>query len=82
MNVPLCEEDCDYEGLNIETFQVICYCPIKIDVNKEPILNQFKDGLSDLKNRTNFKVLSCYKFFFYHKGQIKNYLSEIFIFFF
>ena len=27
----LCNQDCKFEGINSETFQIRCFCPIKID---------------------------------------------------
>ena len=35
MNITLCEKGCEYEGDNIKTLNVICYCPIKINMNEE-----------------------------------------------
>ena len=30
----LCNQDCKFEGINSETFQIRCFCPIKIDPKK------------------------------------------------
>ena len=79
MKIPLCEEECDYEDLNLETFQVICHCPIKIDMDQEPNLSKFKNSFSDIKNGSNFEVLSCYKLVFNHKERINSIFSQIFI---
>ena len=80
-NIFLCEEGCEYEGENVELFQVICYCKIKD--NKEDIsLNQLINGTIDLKYRHNFAVLKCYDLTFSILGQDKNYCFYIFIIFF
>ena len=79
---PLCEEGCQYEGENLKTFQVICYCQIKTDEEREPIANKIKTGFLSLKNRNNFEVLKCYKLVFSSKGQKYNFFSYIYIFLF
>ena len=76
---PLCEEGCQYEGENLKTFQVICYCQIKTDKEREPNLNKIKSGFLSLKYRNNFNVLKCYSLVFSSKGQTKNYFSYIYL---
>ena len=34
-NINLCEEGCDYLGENLTAFQLICYYPVKTDMNKK-----------------------------------------------
>ena len=75
-NLPACEDGCKYEGENLKNLQLLCYCKIKTDMDKE---SSFKNGLDDLKNRNNLIVLKCYKLNFSIKGQTKNFFSYLFI---
>ena len=82
MNITLCEKGCEYEGDNIKTLNVICYCPIKINMNEEPLISIFlNDNKNYIKNH-NFYVLKCYKLNFSFDGQEYNLFSEIFLFLF
>ena len=67
----LCEEGCRYEGFDLKTFQVRCFCPIKIE-NRT-----INEGIKDMKKWNNFKVLKCYLLLFSNKGKKYNYFSEI-----
>ena len=67
----LCEEGCRYEGFDLKTFQVRCFCPIKIE-NRT-----INEGIKDMKKWNNFKVLKCYPLLFSNKGKKYNYFSEI-----
>ena len=80
--IPLCEKGCEYEGENLKKLQVICYCPIKTDMNQNLSLNNFINDTKNYVLGNNFKVLKCYKLNFSLKGQNNNYFSELFIFFF
>ena len=72
----LCNEGCKFEGLDIETFQVRCFCPIII--NKENITkSKFIQGIQDFGKWNNFEVLKCYELLFSVEGQNNNYISEI-----
>ena len=81
-NITLCEEQCKYEGENLTSFQIICYCPIKTEMNKNITLKSLKEGFLDINNSNNFKVLKCYKLTFSSEGQKSNYFSYVFIAFF
>ena len=77
-NIPLCEEGCEYEVENFESFQFVCYCKIKN--NKEDIyLNQLINETIDIKYSVNFRVLECYNLFFSILGQANNYFFYLFI---
>ena len=78
-NIPICNEECEYEGENLKNFQVICYCPIKIDKNESSSGKLFaKDNVNYFRGN-NLKVFQCFKLTFSFDGQRNNILSEIFI---
>ena len=72
-NYSLCEENCEYENIDIETMSVKCTCQVKTEINierKPPvfyeiILNTFKDS--------NFGVLECFRQVFGFSNKLKNY---------
>ena len=69
----LCDDGCKYEGIDMKTFQIRCFCPIKI--------NQTNDGgFKDMKKWNNFKVMKCYELVFSEKGQKYNIASQIMLF--
>ena len=78
-NISLCEEGCEYEGENIELFQVICYCKIKDSKEDDNSVNQLINGTIGIKNRHNFKVLKCFSLTFSNLGIKNNYFFYIFI---
>ena len=81
-NITLCEKGCEYEGDNINRFNFICYCPIKMNMDEKPsIITFLKDNKNYIKNH-NFYVLKCYKLNFSFEGQEYNLFSEIFLFLF
>jgi hypothetical protein len=41
----LCNQDCKFEGIDLETFQIRCFCPIKIDPKKKSL----RESLTDIK---------------------------------
>ena len=77
IRISVCEKDCEFEGLNLENFEIKCYCKEKIDMNKESFGKQI---MYQFKNFGNFQVLKCYKLFFQKSGQSNNYASQILIF--
>ena len=82
-NITICQNDCQYEGENLENFQIICYCKIKTDMENQTYMNFITDEVVNLvKYKSNFRVLKCYKLNFSLQGQKYNFYSYIFIFFF
>ena len=81
-NIPLCEKDCLYEGENVKLLKVICYCPIKANIDEKPSVNLFAKDNKNYFSNHNFNVLKCYKLTFSYEGQKNNIFSEIFIFLF
>jgi hypothetical protein len=79
--IPPCEKGCQNEGDNLQNLQVICYCPIKTNMNETSVSSFVNDTIYYTLG-FNYKILKCYKFTFSLKGQKNNLFSEIFIFFF
>ena len=74
----ICEEDCNYGGINNISKKVICECSRKLTSSKKSSSNSsslslFKDIHSNLKSKLNYKVLSCYELFYDSKNIIYNY---------
>jgi tetratricopeptide (TPR) repeat protein len=60
-NIHLCQDGCLYEGDNLQYFQVICCCPLKINLEKVGFFSLIKKGILDIRNKHNFQVLKCYE---------------------
>ena len=80
-NVSLCENDCSYQGYDLEKKRIKCECPVKEEISVEEtedeknILEDFFDG----SNFSNIKLLKCFKLVFSLKGQKNNIGSIIFL---
>ena len=80
-NITLCEEECNYKGLNFNDYSYKCECPIKNDLKTEDrkmkynsLFNSFNSSLTI----SNFKVLKCYKEVFNFKNFFINF-GQIFV---
>ena len=84
----VCQEDCYFAKLDLQTFKVECSCKVKessssiidMNFNKDKLFENFKN----IKNFANFNFLVCYKKLFNKKGIKKNigcYLTLAIIFF-
>lgn len=60
-NLSLCEENCEYEQINIENSTVTCTCPIKKEINTKINLNFFSNAFISVFAYSNFGVVKCYK---------------------
>ena len=73
VKVELCDDECEYKGIEYETKLVYCECNININnnntENKEYSLGFFKKIL----NNINYKVFSCSKYIFEKKNYKSNY---------
>ena len=80
-NMSLCENNCTYNGYNLEIQKANCECDIKTEMNtdsesifdKEKLLNYFLD----IKSIINLDVLKCLKILFTNQGYINNYGNYI-----
>ena len=77
VRLSLCEKDCEFEGLNLENFELKCYCKEKIDMNKESFRKQI---IYQFKKFGNFQVFKCYILLFQKSGYRNNYASQIVLF--
>jgi hypothetical protein len=71
-DIILCRDGCDFEGVNIETFEILCFCKYSINIEKQ----SFSDGLRALKYY-NLIYFKCFSFGI--DKQNNNYFSEILI---
>ena len=83
-DVSFCENDCEYQNINLNSLKVDCSCEIKsesysniTDVEFQP--NILIGNFFEFQKNTNLKVIKCYKLVFSLKGQKKNYGSFIII---
>ena len=84
-NRSLCEENCTYNGYDLESKNANCECMIKTEINidndeniidKDKLLNNFLN----IKSIINLNVLKCFKLIFTKEGIINNYGSYIVLF--
>ena len=73
VDIKICRDGCDFEGVNIEKFEVICFCKYSINTEEKSM----SDGLRALKNYSNFKYFKCFNFGI--DKQKNNFFSEILI---
>ena len=82
-NYSLCEDDCNYNGLDLINKTISCDCKVKSNINISSInessivLIQF----DDIKIESNFGLIKCYKLVFSFNGKPKNIGFWIFLFF-
>ena len=82
-NMILCEQDCEYNGYDIDNKNIKCECNVKIkfelttDINIEIDKNELINRFKNIENLTNILVIKCYKLFFCKDGLIKNIGSYI-----
>ena len=88
-NLSLCENNCEYNGYDLETKKANCKCKTKselhltkdINIDKDKLFNKF----ADIKSSTNLLVIKCFSLLFSKKGLKNNIgsyiLLSIFIFF-
>ena len=80
-NISLCEENCNYVGMNFKTLTVNCSCEIKTSVNINStkfIKNNVKNTFLKIFKFSNLRVFKCYKVVFDFTNCFNNY-GQIFI---
>ena len=71
-NFSLCDNNCEYDEVNIENMTVTCFCRVKteIDTNIEPAV--FETVVKDTFKDSSFGVIKCYKLVFSLNNKINN----------
>ena len=80
-NITLCEENCNYVGMNFENLSINCSCKIKTYINNNNskfIKNTIKNSFLKYFKYSNFRVFKCYNVVFDLKNFFNNY-GQIFI---
>ena len=70
-NVSLCDEGCQYKGINLEDMTSTCDCKFNDIANNNiikdnEIMNEAFGEIFDLINSSNILVFKCYKYIFKH----------------
>ena len=71
-NYSLCEDNCEYQSMDIESMYVKCKCPVKTEIDLEVKPPTFYDIILDSFKDSNFGVIICYKEVFNLKNKLKN----------
>ena len=71
-NFSLCDNNCEYDRINISSMIISCNCQIKpkIDIRKPPL--KFEKMYVDLFSETSFAVTKCFNLVFNFKNKSKN----------
>ncbi len=65
VNVSFCEDGCEYNGINLDTYKVICSCTNEETNSTENTTknkNKFREFIDDLLNNINYKIVVCYQY--------------------
>ena len=79
-NYSLCDNNCEYEKINLESMIITCSCKIKKEINTdiEPIA--FGGIVKSTFKNSNFGVIMCYNLVFSFKNKKENIGFWIFLF--
>ena len=81
-NYSLCDNECEYDKINIENMTVVCSCSVKTEVNTQVSEPKFSTMIEDTFENSNFGVIKCYKLVFNLKNKNQNIGFLLFLFFF
>ena len=81
-NYSLCDNECEYDKINIENMTVVCSCEVKTEINTEVTEPKFSKMIEDSFANSNIGVIKCYKLVFNLKNKNKNIDFIIFLFLF
>ena len=79
-NYSLCENECTYEQIEIESMLVTCSCEVKTEINIEVSEPVFGEIIKDSFRDSNFGVIKCYNLVFSFKNKGKNIGFLLFLF--
>jgi hypothetical protein len=71
-NYSLCDNECEYDKINIENMTVVCSCEIKTEINTQVSEPKFSSMIEDTFENSNIGVIKCYKLVFNLKNKNKN----------
>ena len=71
-NYSLCEDNCEYQKLDIKSNSVKCQCKIKTEIKTENKLPVFHKILLNSLKDSNFGVIECYRQVFSLSNKFKN----------
>ena len=77
-NFSMCDNNCEYNKINISSMQISCNCNIKskIDTEIKPI--NFDKIYADIFAESTFNVIKCFRLVFNFNNKLKNYGFIIF----
>ena len=75
-NITLCEDNCQYDGFDIDSLKVKCKCGVKPNVNSDTSKVKFSpntilENFYNLEKYANLKIVTCYKLVF-NLSKLKN----------
>ena len=71
-NYSLCDNECEYDKINIENMTVVCSCSVKTEITTEVSEPKFSSMIGDTFENSNFGVIKCYKLVFNLKNKSQN----------
>ena len=71
-NVSFCEVDCEYNGIDYLTQEVICECNVKTNFITEALNNSFTSEFLEIIESARVEIFKCYKNVFNIKGFLTN----------
>ena len=81
-NYSLCDNECEYDKINIENMTVVCSCSVKTEINTKASEPKFSNMIEDTFENSNFGVIKCYKLVFNLKNKNQNIGFVLFLIFF
>ena len=81
-NYSLCDNECEYDKINIEDMSVTCSCKVKLEINMKVSPPDFKEIIQDTFKDSNFGVVRCYDLAFNFNNKMNNYGFLLFLVFF
>ena len=71
-NYSVCENNCNYNKINLTDYTVSCICSVKKEVSLEFPPPQLAQVIGDTFKNTNLAVIKCYNLVFSLKNKFKN----------
>ena len=78
-NFSLCENNCEYDGINLKNMSISCLCKVKKKVNTDVEHPIFGHIVEDTFIYSNFGVIKCYKLVFSLDNKKNNFGFIVFL---